>query len=230
MSVQKAAEERIGVQMEDLLVWVDENDQEIGSGEKMDTHIREQLHRAFSVFLFRESDGKLLIHRRAEGKYHSGGLWTNSCCSHPRKGELLTDAVIRRMKEELGFTLCEDGEKAVAHADHRMREESGFMLHERGADGSPEDAADTYGGLRELGCFQYYQKYDDCAEHEIDHVFYLSVPDEKISLAPDPDEMSEVQWISVPDLLAWMARSPEDFTAWFAPAFAIVQSSVLRGQ
>ncbi|MCD7865555.1 MAG: isopentenyl-diphosphate Delta-isomerase [Clostridiales bacterium] len=184
--------------MEDLLVWVDENDQEIGSGEKMDTHIREQLHRAFSVFLFRESDGKLLIHRRAQGKYHSGGLWTNSCCSHPRKGEELTDAVIRRMKEELGFALCGEGDGTVGCA---------------------------YGGLRELDRFQYYQKYDDCAEHEIDHVFCLTVPDAQITLSPDPEEISEIQWISVPDLLEWMERRPEDFTAWFVPALEIVRTS-----
>ncbi|MCD8132629.1 MAG: isopentenyl-diphosphate Delta-isomerase [Clostridiales bacterium] len=187
---------RIRADMEDLLVWVDEDDHEIGSGEKMDTHIRGQLHRAFSVFFFRESDGKLLIHRRAEGKYHSGGLWTNSCCSHPRKGEDLFDAVIRRMREELGFPLPDDRAEAAAGA---------------------------YGGLRELGCFQYYQKYEDCAEHEIDHVFCLTVPDAQITLSPDPEEIGEIQWISIDDLLVWMERRPEDFTAWFAPALEIVR-------
>ncbi|MCC8081163.1 MAG: NUDIX domain-containing protein [Lachnospiraceae bacterium] len=207
--------------MEDLLVWVDENDHEIGSGEKMDTHIRGQLHRAFSVFLFRESDGKLLIHRRAEGKYHSGGLWTNSCCSHPRRGEDLFDAVIRRMREELGFALCDD--EADGRVDCRMREESDFTLHEGGTDDSLTAATGAYGGLSELGRFQYYQKYEDCAEHEIDHVFYLTVPDAQITLSPDPEEISEIQWISIDDLLVWMTRRPEDFTAWFAPALEIVR-------
>ncbi|MDD6212040.1 MAG: NUDIX domain-containing protein, partial [Clostridiales bacterium] len=59
------------------------------------------LHRAFSVFL---TDGShMLLHRRARNKYHSGGLWTNACCSHPRAGEQLTDSIHRRMREELGI-------------------------------------------------------------------------------------------------------------------------------
>lgn len=177
--------------MEDVLIWVDEQDREIGYGEKWITHQEEHLHRAFSLFLFRENDGKLLIHRRAEGKYHSGGLWTNACCSHPRKGENLRDAVIRRMEEELGLRL--------------------------------PDTALRPGSLKELGKFQYYQKYDDCAESEIDHVFYLSVCGDDISLCPDPGEITEVRWVTVRELKDWMAAHPQDFTAWFAPAFSIVE-------
>ena len=94
--------------VEDLLIWVDEQDHEIGYGEKMDTHRREQLHRAFSLFLYNQQERRLLLHQRAPGKYHSGGLWTNACCSHPRKGESLPRAVFRRAREELGLELAPD--------------------------------------------------------------------------------------------------------------------------
>ena len=85
----------------DRLIWVDLFDNEIGSGEKLETHVKNQLHRAFSVFIV--YDGKMLIQKRALGKYHSGGLWANACCSHPRWGESLEDAVSKRLEEELGI-------------------------------------------------------------------------------------------------------------------------------
>ena len=85
----------------DQLIWVDLFDREIGSGEKLETHRKNQLHRAFSVYLVH--DGKMLIQQRAMGKYHSAGLWANACCSHPRLGETLADAVQKRLEEELGI-------------------------------------------------------------------------------------------------------------------------------
>ena len=91
--------------MEDLIIWVDENDNEIGYGEKLETHIKGQLHRAFSVFIFDWSDSTMLIQRRAIGKYHSGGLWSNSCCSHPYDGENFEDSIKRCIKNELNFDL-----------------------------------------------------------------------------------------------------------------------------
>ncbi len=86
----------------DLLILVDLADRQVGTEEKLACHLAGHLHRAFSVFLF---DGdRLLLQRRALGKYHSGGLWTNSCCSHPRVGETLAQAVPRRLEQELGVT------------------------------------------------------------------------------------------------------------------------------
>lgn len=85
----------------DKLIWVDLFDREIGSGDKLETHKKNQLHRAFSLFVVH--DGKMLIQKRAKEKYHSGGLWANACCSHPRWGEELADAVQKRMEEELGI-------------------------------------------------------------------------------------------------------------------------------
>lgn len=90
--------------MEDKLILVNLKDEEIGEACKMEAHEKSLLHRAFSVFLY--NDNKLLIQKRAAGKYHSGGLWANTCCSHPRVGEELKDAVSRRLKEEVGVC-CE---------------------------------------------------------------------------------------------------------------------------
>ncbi len=87
----------------EYVVLVDSNDQEIGSMEKMRAHVEGKLHRAISVFVF-NSRGELLLQKRAMGKYHSEGLWTNTCCSHPRVGEAVLDAANRRLGEEMGMS------------------------------------------------------------------------------------------------------------------------------
>src|SRR5580658_5302411 len=88
------------------VILVDIHDQEIGIGEKWMTHREAKLHRAFSVFIFRERNGnhEILLQQRNLEKYHSPGLWTNACCSHPKPGEDTHDAAVRRLHEELGFT------------------------------------------------------------------------------------------------------------------------------
>jgi len=88
--------------MQENIILVDENDNEIGSGEKLEVHKQGKLHRAFSIFVF-NSKKKLMLQKRAIGKYHCGGLWTNTCCSHPRVGENLEESTHRRLKEEMGF-------------------------------------------------------------------------------------------------------------------------------
>ncbi len=87
------------------VVLVDSNDQEIGSCEKLEAHVKGLLHRAFSVFIFNDA-GELLLQQRAYGKYHSEGLWTNTCCSHPAPGESNFEAGKRRLMEEMGMQ-CE---------------------------------------------------------------------------------------------------------------------------
>ena len=84
------------------LVAVDAHDRETGLVDKMTAHREGILHRAFSIFVFDDA-GRLLLQRRATGKYHSGGLWSNTCCSHPLAGESLLDAAHRRLREEMGF-------------------------------------------------------------------------------------------------------------------------------
>ena len=92
-------------QLEEQVILVDESDRQIGIAEKLAAHQSGQLHRAFSIFIL-NSQGQLLLQKRAQHKYHSGGLWTNTCCSHPRPDESLTDATQRRLTEEMGIT-CE---------------------------------------------------------------------------------------------------------------------------
>ncbi|HRH82726.1 MAG TPA: isopentenyl-diphosphate Delta-isomerase, partial [Bacteroidia bacterium] len=86
----------------EFVILVDEQDREIGEAEKMQTHKLGLLHRAFSVLIY-NTKGEMLLQQRAETKYHSGGLWSNACCGHPRPGEKIEDAARRRLKEELGF-------------------------------------------------------------------------------------------------------------------------------
>lgn len=90
------------MQNEDQLILVDSRDRQIGALGKLETHQKGLLHRAFSIFV-RNNKGELLLQRRALGKYHSGGLWTNTCCGHPKDGEELAAAVHRRLREEMGF-------------------------------------------------------------------------------------------------------------------------------
>ena len=85
-----------------FLVLVNESDEPIGVMEKMEVHRKALLHRAFSVFVFNR-EGEMLLQKRALTKYHSGGLWTNACCSHPYPDETLVQAARRRLIEELGF-------------------------------------------------------------------------------------------------------------------------------
>ena len=84
------------------VILVDELDNSIGTMEKIEAHEKALLHRAFSVFIF-NNNGEMLLQQRAISKYHSGGLWTNSCCSHPKPNEITVDAAMRRLKEEMGF-------------------------------------------------------------------------------------------------------------------------------
>ena len=84
------------------VILVDENDNQVGVMPKLEAHQKGLLHRAFSVFIF-NSKYELLLQKRASSKYHSGGLWTNTCCSHPREGEEILDAAKRRLIEEMGI-------------------------------------------------------------------------------------------------------------------------------
>lgn len=89
----------------EYVVLVDEHDKEIGTMEKMQAHREGKLHRAVSVIIF-NSKKQILLQKRADSKYHSAGLWTNTCCSHPRPGEDSLQAAKRRLYEEMGIR-CE---------------------------------------------------------------------------------------------------------------------------
>ena len=90
--------------IQEQVVLVNEQDEALGAMEKMEAHRTASLHRAFSVFVF-DDRGRLLLQQRAEGKYHSGGLWTNTCCGHPRPGEEIGAAAKRRLNEEMNILI-----------------------------------------------------------------------------------------------------------------------------
>lgn len=108
------------------VILVNEHDEMTGVMEKMEAHQKALLHRAFSVFVFNDK-GELLMQRRAAEKYHSGGLWTNTCCSHPRPNEEVLTAAMRRLYEELGFTTTLS--KAF-HFKYKAAFENGLAEHE----------------------------------------------------------------------------------------------------
>lgn len=110
---------------EDVIL-VDADDREVGTAPKLDAHHTGALHRAFSVFVF-DSRGDLLLQRRARTKYHSGGLWTNTCCGHPRPGEDTGRAARRRLREEMGFTCPLT---AVGSFTYRAEVRGGLLEHE----------------------------------------------------------------------------------------------------
>ena len=190
--------------MEDQLILVDEQDRETGRIGKMEAHEKGLLHRAFSIFIFRRAlldnpDGtrtfhtQLLIQKRAEGKYHSGGLWANSCCSHPRAGESLEEATARRLPQETGYTV-EDLELA---ADGALEEKGAFLYR-----------ADFDNGL---------------TEHEFDHVFVGWLRKDRLDKEPlpDPEEASEMKFADVEEIMEDVLRNPGRYAAWFMPALLI---------
>lgn len=111
--------------MNEQVVLVNEQDEVLGSMEKMEAHEKGLLHRAFSVFVHQGE--KVLLQRRSLGKYHSAGLWTNTCCSHPRLGEALEEAGSRRLQEEMGFQCAV---KPAFHFIYKVQLDSGLIEHE----------------------------------------------------------------------------------------------------
>lgn len=112
--------------MHDHIVLVDENDVPQGVAPKIEVHKRGLRHRALSV-LVRDGGGRMLVHRRNPAKYHSGGLWTNACCSHPRPHEPPADAARRRLAEEMGVS-CEV--KPLFMAYYRAAVSNGYIEDE----------------------------------------------------------------------------------------------------
>jgi len=108
------------------VVLVNLNDEPVGTMEKMEAHRTPHLHRAFSIFLF-NSHNEMLLQRRALSKYHSGGLWTNACCSHPYPGEKVEDAANRRLMEELGIGTRL---RKAFHFTYMAEFENGLFEHE----------------------------------------------------------------------------------------------------
>jgi len=140
------------------VILVNEYDMPLGAMEKLEAHRKALLHRAFSVFIF-NGKGEMLLQQRASQKYHSAGLWTNACCSHPRPGEDTREAAIRRLKEELGFTT---GLEKIFDFTYRSEFENGLTefefdhvfvgRYDKGVFPNKEEVSDyCYKPLNEIG-------------------------------------------------------------------------------
>lgn len=161
------------------VILVDERDREIGSMEKIKAHQDGVLHRAFSVFLFNNKK-ELLMQKRAISKYHSGGLWSNTCCSHPAPGQSLQEAVNSALQRELGI-LC---------------------------------------AVNSVGSFIYKKELGNgLIEHEYDHLF---VGNYDGSIKINPEEVDEIKYMNVPDILKDVKANSENYTAWFSGTLEIV--------
>lgn len=112
--------------MTEKITLVDENNNITGYEEKLKVHQLGLLHAAFSIFIFNDKE-EMLIQKRHPAKYHSGGLWANSCCSHPRQDEIIDQAIHRRLREELGFD-CPL--KKIFDFTYRVEFENGLIEHE----------------------------------------------------------------------------------------------------
>lgn len=108
------------------VILVDERDEPVGTMGKMEVHQKALLHRAFSVFIL-NTKGELLLHKRAPNKYHSAGLWTNACCSHPRPGEDTLVAAKKRLQEEMGI---KTSLKKAFHFMYKASFENGLTEYE----------------------------------------------------------------------------------------------------
>ncbi|NKB52447.1 MAG: NUDIX domain-containing protein [Rhizobiaceae bacterium] len=142
--------------------------------EKIEAHRRDIHHLAISIFLF--SGDELLIQRRAMSKYHCGGLWANTCCTHPHFGEDIVAAAHRRLNEELGLK-----------ADLKQRR-------------VVEYAADVGNGLH---------------ERERVHMFTAQVDKDRLIANLNPDEVSDIKWMSADQLMEDVTVNPQQYTPWF---------------
>ena len=166
----------------EALIIVDAQDRILGHGTKAELHQGAgTLHRAFSIFLFNEA-GDVLLQQRSADKPLWPGYWSNTCCSHPRRGETYGIATGRRLKEELGV-------EASLHFTHR---------------------------------FRYQAQFDDhSAEHELCSVYVGRIDGDPM---PNPQEVSNWQWISPSALDEWLDTNPENLTPWFKLEWAELRS------
>jgi isopentenyl-diphosphate delta-isomerase len=160
--------------MNDQVVLVNEDDVEIGLMPKLEAHQKGILHRAFSVFIF-NSKGEMLLQQRAFGKYHSEGLWSNTCCSHPLPDESAHHGAVRRLQEEMGI-----------HADLRFL--FSFQYHVNLENGLTENELDhVFWGISDAR--------PDINTDEVSNFRYMKIQDIKAGMLAHPDQYTE--WFKI---------------------------------
>lgn len=168
------------------VILVNEQDEVVGAMDKMEAHLQAKLHRAFSIFVFNRK-GEMLLQQRAEGKYHSGGLWTNACCSHPSPGEETAFSASRRLQEEMGFhtPLIK-----IFDFTYRAELDNGLVEHE-------------YDHVY-LGIYNgnVYPNPD-----EVQNYRYVDMEELKHWLQEQPDDFTAWFYIAFPLLEQWMLKN-----------------------
>lgn len=174
---------------EEQVILVDEKDKPVGVAEKLEAHRKGLLHRAFSVFIF-NSKGEMLLQQRALHKYHSGGLWTNACCSHPNPGEETLAAAQRRLKEEMGFEVP-------------VEKVFDFMYKTELDNGLTENEFDHV----------FTGEYDDPVDfnkNEVMDFCYKDIEGIRNSLQTHPEKYSAWFHLAFPGIEAWWSRRFKD--------------------
>jgi isopentenyl-diphosphate delta-isomerase len=167
------------------VILVNEKDEPIGTMEKIEAHRKAVLHRAFSIFIF-NSKGEMLLQQRALNKYHSAGLWTNACCSHPAPGEATADAAHRRLQEELGFYT---GLEKIFDFTYQTAFDNGLIEHE---------FDHVFTGV-------YEQRINPNPE-EVKDVCYKSLDDIQQSLQTHPQKYTSWFHIAFPKVKEWAVQ------------------------
>lgn len=190
------------------LIWVNEADEVIGYGEKLQTHRERHLHRAFSVYLYDAEKGLILLQKRAKHKYHSGGLWSNTCCSHPYRNETFSQSIQRCMRDEIGAAPhIAETPYAEWTENTRIPCDDGILLF--------------------AGRYLYRASFGELGEDEIDSVFLFCPDSSFLSMVkPNPLEVEELRWISPVVLDGMLESSPEKFSRWFPGTYRLIKAAL----
>src|SRR5215831_7942460 len=167
--------------MEEVIL-VNEFDEESGTMEKMEAHRKGILHRAFSIFIFNNKN-EMLLQQRSVHKYHSGGLWTNACCSHPKPGELTEAAAKRRLKEELGF---ETTLEKIFDFTYKASFENGLTEYE---------FDHVFAGI--------YNDEIDFNKHEVQDICFRSMGEIESAMQTHPNKFTAWFFIAFPMIKKW---------------------------
>jgi isopentenyl-diphosphate Delta-isomerase len=168
------------------VILVNENDEQVGTMDKLEAHRQAKLHRAFSVFVF-NSKGEMLLQQRAAAKYHSAGLWTNACCSHPAPGEDTNMAAQRRLQEEMGFTTSV---VRIFDFTYKAEFDNGLVEHE---------FDHVYLGVYNGAVYPNADEVQDFCFKELDEVRDL--------MSRQPDEFTAWFHIAFPLLEKWLLKN-----------------------